>query len=315
MSRRGHARARVHTPYRQPGPRPECGRGIRSAVSCPDAARAGHRRCLRAAGGMRGTAGVRRDAGHPDRRPDRRALRPASRPARGRALRADEHRRAARSSARRSCNRSGGLVRAAPLTPALLPVGSSCVGGLPCAYALRLGCGLSASTPCPAPADSPRLMYARVVRRHPARGTAPGVADDARCAHAISRARGRRPVLALLARRRLALHAAQRQRARRGHGAAAGDQPASRGRLGGGHGGHVRGPAAVRRLERPLRRRVAAVRRRDPGGRPRRLAHAPRVLGGAGLARQPAGARDRTPALVEAATRARRRSCTSASRA
>ena len=66
-------------------------------------------------------------------------------------------------------NRSGGLVRAAPLTPALLPVGSSCVGGLPCAYALRLGCGLSASTPCPAPADAPRVMYARVVRRHPAR--------------------------------------------------------------------------------------------------------------------------------------------------
>ena len=70
-------------------------------------------------------------------------------------------------------NRSGGLVRGAPLTPALLPVGSSCVGGLPCAYALRLGCGLSASTPCPAPADAPRLMYARVVRRHPAHGTAP----------------------------------------------------------------------------------------------------------------------------------------------
>ena len=70
-------------------------------------------------------------------------------------------------------NRSGGLVRAAPLTPSQLPVGSSCSGGLPCAYALRLGCGLSASTPCPAPAGSPRLMYARVVRRHPARGTAP----------------------------------------------------------------------------------------------------------------------------------------------
>ena len=133
-------------------------------------------------------------------------------------------------------NRSGGLVRAAPLTPALLPVGSSCVGGLPCAYALRLGCGLSASTPCPAPADSPRLMYARVVRRHPPAGHRSRVADDARCAHALSRARGRRPVLALLPRRRLALHAAQRQRARRGHGAAAGDQPASRGRLGGGHG-------------------------------------------------------------------------------
>ena len=56
---------------------------------------------------------------------------------------------------------------------------------------------------------------------------------------------------------------------------------------------------AVRRLERPLRRRVASVRGRDPRRRPRRLAHAPRVLGGAGLARQPAGARDRTPALVE----------------
>jgi hypothetical protein len=36
-------------------------------------------------------------------------------------------------------NRSGGLVHAAPLSPALLPVGSSCIGGLPCAYALRLG--------------------------------------------------------------------------------------------------------------------------------------------------------------------------------
>jgi hypothetical protein len=70
-------------------------------------------------------------------------------------------------------NRSGGLVRAAPLTAATLPVGSSCVGGLPCAYALRLGCGLVAATPCPAPAGTPRLIYARVVRRHPATGSAP----------------------------------------------------------------------------------------------------------------------------------------------
>jgi hypothetical protein len=71
-------------------------------------------------------------------------------------------------------NRSGGLVQAAPLSATALPVGSSCSGGLPCAYALRLGCGLTASTPCPVPTGTPRLIYARVVRRHPAKGTAPG---------------------------------------------------------------------------------------------------------------------------------------------
>ena len=70
--------------------------------------------------------------------------------------------------------RDGSLARAAPLDPATLPAGSSCVGGLPCAWALRLGCGLVASKPCPAPVDAPRLIYARVVRRHPARGSAPG---------------------------------------------------------------------------------------------------------------------------------------------
>src|SRR5436190_14950508 len=36
--------------------------------------------------------------------------------------------------------RDGSLARAAPLDPATLPPGSSCVGGLPCAWALRLGC-------------------------------------------------------------------------------------------------------------------------------------------------------------------------------
>jgi hypothetical protein len=71
-------------------------------------------------------------------------------------------------------NRSGALVRPAPLTRALIPVGSSCVGGLPCASALRLGCGLSATAPCPAPAGTPKLIYARVVRRHPAKGSPPG---------------------------------------------------------------------------------------------------------------------------------------------
>ena len=71
-------------------------------------------------------------------------------------------------------DRNGALVRAAPLTPAALPAGNSCSGGLPCAWALRLDCGLVASRPCPAPADAPRLIYARVVRRHPARGVPPG---------------------------------------------------------------------------------------------------------------------------------------------
>src|SRR4051794_8840112 len=70
-------------------------------------------------------------------------------------------------------NRSGGLVHPAPLSPGLMPVGASCSGGLPCAYAVRLGCGLSAGRPCPAPAGAPRLIYARVVRRHPLRGTPP----------------------------------------------------------------------------------------------------------------------------------------------
>ena len=69
--------------------------------------------------------------------------------------------------------RDGSLLRPAPLSAAALPIGSSCAGGLPCAYALRLDCGLVASRPCPAPTDAPRLVYARVIRRHPARGTAP----------------------------------------------------------------------------------------------------------------------------------------------
>jgi hypothetical protein len=71
-------------------------------------------------------------------------------------------------------DRAGVVVRPAPLSPGVLPTGSSCSGGLPCAFALRLGCGLSPATPCPAPAGTPRLIYARVVRRHPVRGTAPG---------------------------------------------------------------------------------------------------------------------------------------------
>ena len=70
-------------------------------------------------------------------------------------------------------DRTGAVVQPAPLTPAALPVGNSCVGGLPCAYALRLGCGLVAARPCPAPAGTPPLIYARVVRRHPATGSPP----------------------------------------------------------------------------------------------------------------------------------------------
>jgi hypothetical protein len=70
-------------------------------------------------------------------------------------------------------NRTGALVQPAPLSAAALPAGSSCVGGLPCAHALRLGCGLVAARPCPAPAGTPPLIYARVVRRHPATGSAP----------------------------------------------------------------------------------------------------------------------------------------------
>ena len=70
-------------------------------------------------------------------------------------------------------DRSGAIVHPPPLSPALLPTGSSCVGGLPCAYAVRLGCGLVAAKPCPAPAASPPLIYARVVRRHPPAGSAP----------------------------------------------------------------------------------------------------------------------------------------------
>jgi hypothetical protein len=69
--------------------------------------------------------------------------------------------------------RDGSLAQPAPLSAASLPAGSSCIGGLPCAWALRLGCGLIASRPCPAPTDAPRLMYARVVRRHPLTGSPP----------------------------------------------------------------------------------------------------------------------------------------------
>ena len=117
--------------------------------------------------------------------------------------------------------RDGSLAQPAPLTAASLPTGSSCVGGLPCAWALRLGCGLVASRPCPAPADAPRLMYARVVRRHPLTGSPPAWFAQPDPAHAVSRAGDRRPVLVLLARRRLALDAARRDPARRPPGATA----------------------------------------------------------------------------------------------
>ena len=77
----------------------------------------------------------------------------------------------------------------------------------------------------------------------------------------------------------------------------AGGASASRGRLGGDHRRDVGGSPALRRLERTLRRRVAAVHRRD--ARPiRRGADPPRLVGGARLARQPAGPRDRAAALV-----------------
>ena len=79
---------------------------------------------------------------------------------------------------------------------------------------------------------------------------------------------------------------------------AAGDPPAPRGRLGGGHGRALGRPPAVRRLERALRRRVAALRGRDARRRPRRRAHAPGLVDRARLARQPAGGRDRATALV-----------------
>jgi hypothetical protein len=70
--------------------------------------------------------------------------------------------------------RDGSVAIPAPLSPAVMPKGSSCVGGLPCAWALRLDCGLVASKPCPAPVDAPKLVSARVVRRHPAKGAPPG---------------------------------------------------------------------------------------------------------------------------------------------
>ena len=121
------------------------------------------------------------------RRADRCALRPAPRPARRRALRADEHRRAAvagrdarQPQRRRSCTR----LRS---PPRLLPVGSSCVGGLPCAYALRLGCGLTASKPCPAPTgrSAPDLRARRAPP--PGQGHGPGLAHQPGSAHAVSR--------------------------------------------------------------------------------------------------------------------------------
>ena len=138
-----------------------------------------------------------------------------------------------------------------------------------------------------------------------ARGAAPpGGGKPARLvcatgsADALPGARGRGAVLALLARRRLALDPAQRARAGRGDCAPAGDPPAPRGRLGGRHRRALGRPTAVRRLERTLRGRVATVRRRAPGRRCGRRAHAPGVLGRPGLARQPAGAGDRPSALV-----------------
>ena len=194
--------------------------------------------------------------------------------------------------------RDGSLAQPAPLTAASLPTGSSCVGGLPCAWALRLGCGLVASRPCPAPTDAPRLMYARVVRRHPLTGSPPAwfAQPDPHMPY---------PGLAIVVQYWFYSlvddwHSTPRGATLPGGRKVQlpGDPPAPRGRLGGGHGRDVGRSPAVRRLERALRGRVAAVRGRDAGRRSGRRADASRVVGRARIARQSARARDRATPLV-----------------
>ena len=94
--------------------------------------------------------------------------------------------------------RDGSLLRPAPLSAAALPIGSSCAGGLPCAYALRLDCGLVASRPCPAPTDA-RPTPPSVPPRHlgrcprPRSGSVPGrVCRPANGSGATRRQRRRR---------------------------------------------------------------------------------------------------------------------------
>ena len=216
MRSRRAPRGRCLHPYRQ--------RGAdwlgSAALSCPDAAAARRSSCACALlAACERTAGVRGHARRPAGCADRRALRSAARPASAGALRTDERRRAAGARRDARAPRRQPRARGSAGACGCCRRGSSCVGGLPCAWALRLGCGLIASRPCPAPADAPRLMYARVVRRHPPEGSPPGWLARPRRAHALPRARGRRAVLALLARRRLALDAARRDAARRAQGA------------------------------------------------------------------------------------------------
>ena len=194
--------------------------------------------------------------------------------------------------------RDGSLARAAPLTPATAARREQLrrrtavrVGAAP-----RLRARREQAVPGARRRAAPDVRPRRAAP--PGQGQRAGLARAAGLAHALSRARGRRAVLALLARRRLALDAARRHAARRAQGAAAGDPPAPRGRLGGGHGRALGRPAAVRRLERALRRRVAAVRGRDARRRRGRRAHAPGLVDRARIARQPAGAGDRATALV-----------------
>ncbi len=201
-------------------------------------------------------------------------------------------------SARTLVRRDGSLARAAPLAPAVLPGGQQ----LRRRAAVRLGAaprmraGREPAVPRARGRAAPDLRARRAPP--PAEGQPSGLARAAGLAHALPRTRGRRAVLALLARRRLALHAARRHAARR-----------AQGQLPGIHQHHEGDWEAVTvglSADRPLfvdwsahcagewRPFAGATLVADPGGE---RTH-PGLVDRARIARQPGGRGDRATALV-----------------
>ena len=209
--------------------------------------------------------------------------------------------------------RDGSLARAAPLAPASCPRQQLRAAACPA----RTRCGSAAdwsrADRVRRPSTRPRLDI-RARRATPSgQGQRARLAREPGSAHAVSRARGRRAVLVLLARRRLALEASH---ACAVPGAGTVRMPVIHQHHEGDWEavtvGLVGRPPAVRRLERALRGRVAAVRGRDARRRCRRRGARTRSRGSRSARTptcRPRRPRDRAGG---AATRASPRSSTSA---